>query len=376
MPGKSNVYTLGEFGVNRVKSPIHLIDGELLTAQNADVPFDKGNRGLRKRSGLAKLNTDVAAGSIASMTWVPLADPFGTLYFYTGSVPSWSVSQTGTTFASQLAPSVSAQIGTQSNPGFVTHRGRMYFVVGTTLVSFGSDQILMTHATISAAITSPSLFVDSTAETIYGLDSTTGASLFGGMVFSYNVLSGAYAEAAAPAGATHRAVGGLDGVLYTGASDLIRKYVGTTWSTELATTVGTTANSFLRGPDGKLYAALTNASGGAAMVIIRRDSAGSWTTVQSDASGSTYDDLCLTASGVFYAAKSSNRHVYRSTDGTTWVDDEDLSGSLATLRHLFAWNDLVFAISGNSDITPAYAQRDLSGNWTTTLGTFLGGGHL
>lgn len=130
MPGKQNTYTLGEYGVNRVKSPVHLVDGELLTAQNADVPFVQGNRGLRKRSGMAKHNEVAAAGAIRSMINIPIPDPFpdpsvgDTIHYGSGSVTR--ASSDGSTWADTSVPFNAAVAGGPNQGGYFND-GWLYY---------------------------------------------------------------------------------------------------------------------------------------------------------------------------------------------------------------------------------------------------------
>ncbi len=68
-----SVYTLGQFGINRVKSPIHIQNGELLSAQNATVKLVQGQLALSKRDGMALINTDAAAGTLGAIINVPIS---------------------------------------------------------------------------------------------------------------------------------------------------------------------------------------------------------------------------------------------------------------------------------------------------------------
>ena len=70
--GKINVYTLGQFGINRVSSPIQVKDGELLAAQNATVKPYKGQLALKKRDGMRTINSVAAAGTLSSINNIPL----------------------------------------------------------------------------------------------------------------------------------------------------------------------------------------------------------------------------------------------------------------------------------------------------------------
>lgn len=74
--GKLSVFNLGEKGVNVVRSPIHLTDGELTQAQNAQFDQTGQEGGIRKRDGMAKVNAAAlgAGASISGIMPVPLTD--------------------------------------------------------------------------------------------------------------------------------------------------------------------------------------------------------------------------------------------------------------------------------------------------------------
>ncbi len=75
MPGKQNVYNLGEQGVDVVESPVHVAEGALLNAQNAQLAPIELEGGIRKRNGMSKFNAIAAAGVILSGFNVSLVDP-------------------------------------------------------------------------------------------------------------------------------------------------------------------------------------------------------------------------------------------------------------------------------------------------------------
>lgn len=70
------VWNLGILGVNVVDSPLHLKDGELTLAQNAE-PYDElGEGGIRKRQGIDLfLGGGALAGAVTAITSIPLPDP-------------------------------------------------------------------------------------------------------------------------------------------------------------------------------------------------------------------------------------------------------------------------------------------------------------
>lgn len=77
MPGKLDVYNLGELGINRVLSPVQIRDGELLVCQNAVATPIGGQLALQKRPGMNKLNATTAAGTLLSIINIPFANPTG-----------------------------------------------------------------------------------------------------------------------------------------------------------------------------------------------------------------------------------------------------------------------------------------------------------
>lgn len=75
MGDKLNVYNLGQQGINRVRSPVHKRDGELLSAQNAIINPIGGLYGLAKRPGVDRLTGTSAGGAILAITNIPFVDP-------------------------------------------------------------------------------------------------------------------------------------------------------------------------------------------------------------------------------------------------------------------------------------------------------------
>lgn len=105
--GKITCFGLGEKGVNLVKSPLHLEDGELTNAQNAEFFRNQGRGGIRKRSGLARFNQS-ALGAIRRFLNVPLpATPTTTLLASVegAATETWVISTDGgTTWAEATSP--------------------------------------------------------------------------------------------------------------------------------------------------------------------------------------------------------------------------------------------------------------------------------
>ena len=69
---KVSVYNLGALGIDIVNDNFSSLDGSLTQCQNAQSSPDGADKALRKRDGMAKINTDVAAGSIIAVVNIPL----------------------------------------------------------------------------------------------------------------------------------------------------------------------------------------------------------------------------------------------------------------------------------------------------------------
>lgn len=75
MPGKLDVYNLGDQGVDLVNPATHAADGSLVAAQNAIVNTKDAAHGLSKRPGLTLLTLGGAGGGIIhALTSVPFWD--------------------------------------------------------------------------------------------------------------------------------------------------------------------------------------------------------------------------------------------------------------------------------------------------------------
>lgn len=77
MPGKLNLYNLGDLGVDLSDSPVHALDGSYTSAQNASVGLNQGQHALRKRPGLTRFTDDAMTGSVRSWIAVPFPLPGG-----------------------------------------------------------------------------------------------------------------------------------------------------------------------------------------------------------------------------------------------------------------------------------------------------------
>jgi hypothetical protein len=134
MAGKINCFSLGEKGVNVVKSPLHLDDGELVSAQNAEFFRNRGRGGIRKRAGLARFNGSTL-GSVARFINVPLpATPVITLWAAVDGTNTeiWLSSVDGTTWLEAAAPVRAARTSKRSGANLTGYPiGRLASLNGT-----------------------------------------------------------------------------------------------------------------------------------------------------------------------------------------------------------------------------------------------------
>ncbi len=384
MPGKSNTYTLGELGVNRVLSPVHLTDGELLVAQNADVPFDKGNRGLRKRSGMVKHNEFPAAGAVLSMTNIPIPDPLpttedpppplppadppgvnaGDIYLLAAG-STWQVSTDGVTFTGSSTPAVGVALNVNGNSAMVSHRGRIYQTNGAVVTSFDAAGVIVTHGTLSGILTRPYLFCDWPNDLIFGIP-VAGLGTMDDTAFRYNVATETFDElptSYVTAGCVLAlAVGALNGVPYVSDSfglGGVYTHNGSAWVSDGNPDPGGDVLSFVRGPfDGELYAATGTR-------VARRAGPSSWTDVYVPGTAFGSATMCTAPDapdGAIYLADNLRR-VHRSDDGVIWTLDADLTGSIPRIDALMPWNDVLFAFNFQTSGVQAMS-RSSGGVWS------------
>jgi hypothetical protein len=118
IPGKLDLYNLGQLGVNTDKNPIELEDGELTKSQNAIHDPLGSMGGLRKRPGLVKVNSVAAAGSINGAVGVPIV--VGSAGNDGGLTPAPAVAPDTRTFLVARRITSSTAGWNTSTDGFVT----------------------------------------------------------------------------------------------------------------------------------------------------------------------------------------------------------------------------------------------------------------
>lgn len=340
MPGKANIYALGTEGVNRVMSPVHVPDGSLLSAQNAEISPDKGQRGLRKRGGMAKItNGGAAAGAILSMSLIPLADPYGSIYSYDANDVLFRISDDGLTWGTAAAPFTPTVA--------INYRNRIWYFNGTNLFSWDGTTIT-DHGTGASFINQPTaLAVDTTngGIVIYG-QNVAFLNLVG---YRYNVDAATFTALTPPAApSATAALSVLDGTVYGGGNTAaIWRYTGAAWTTEFAIPSAVQAMQMTQF-GGKIYAAcMPIGADPNTDKILRRDSAGSWTTVVN--ASDQFRLICKAGDRIFaHRLGVARTELWSSTDGTTWASELDLTTlgfGFSSLPGLFEWNDTLFVVN-------------------------------
>lgn len=431
MSGTLNNYGFGKEGVNLVKSPLQLADGEATQLQNAELVPDQATGGegsLSKRGGLAAL-TSALAGAVTGMISLPLQTTYvRTLYaFANGQESSYTAykSTDGVTWTGTTAPTAHRTIAKLVTPQEIDAAIRPVGV-RTLLLYPGNSYTRSTTAP-------PLSYFDGTNTgdvTNMPRSAATNNSGFGtitdllvangrlyiavvepvssgdpaGAVFELNLDTGLMRQIANAFGpGTNQVTGGgptclawYQGKLWAGVADpssltsthngkLVSCYpdIDTSWSTEGSAFAGVPYSlcEFL----GDLYigcATEENLAGYEGNVTKRAASSGAYTRAYTglEAGGGRVASLCVFDSaiyGVEYHNDATDRiHVKKSTDGASWSTDLDLDATIVVAGtpqlpgNLIVFNSkLYLTLRTTSDSTEnGYLfERTTAGVWTARL---------
>lgn len=400
MSGKLNVYGLGQFGVNRTKSPTQLADGEFLQAQNAQADPRGSQLALRKRDGMLKINASAAAGQILQIYAVRFTDPDeedvptpGTatvLYQAQGrfSDPTirWRRSTDGDTFADVAEPAfdiyVAAGVG-----------GLAYFGNGEPFPSTPNiqswDGSIATELVAKPAFTSTP-YQDFPTGRVFWVGAGGVAEYASGVMTTYSIGSGL--EYGTP-----RGIAAFNGDPYIGTNQdssqfasTIYRWNGSSWAKqiELDTTFSLSVQRIvvdLMVFDGALYAfcALGQQTGTrqqeAGNRIFRSTDGSTWTDVTpgSGNTGGWYSPCVFDsklwalrgAEGPFDTGTPfEGLQVWSRTTGGTWTMEKDLNadfGALANFaptyyRQLIEFNSRLFVHADGNGMS---FRRNTDGSW-------------
>lgn len=373
MPGKINVYNLGDQGVDLVNTPAHTPDGALVTAQNAIVNVLGAQHGLSKRPGHTKLNTVAAAGAILAICPIPFFDPSnfwiaGTVVFRRIGPNNVEYSTDGTTWQDGGG----AFTGSPSNSPLsylsVAGAGRVYFQTTNKAVNYLSGNPPVETQLAGIAITGQRGIHAVAADEIYVCTNSL-IYLCPGNLTSTLICENPWDGDGVPA-----LPFGFEGDVYvasqtTGNSGKIYRYTGgTTWVEDGAFNVDLSVSKFTIF-HGELYASLyvSGTPDPAVAKVVRRRS-GVWSAVR-DATGDFWG-LCAFNEQLYVVRDTGAAiEVWISSDGETWTLDEDMTATFGVAApanaELIAWNSHLYCqIEGDSMF-----RRTTAGVWSEVSAT-------
>jgi hypothetical protein len=409
-PPKLPVWGLGLFGVNVVDSPLHLVDGELLNAQNAEPFTEEGEGGLRKRLGIGLFTGTALPAGIAAMTSVPLIDPlqvFARLIVLprTGAGTTGRTSTNGVSWADlSLTPADRFEPNgwTVSLPHF---DGRVWFPVNgcldlQTYNGVGST----TEPGFPATITRPSdgllynvLLVTNAVVRegaiwwIARYASSGGNPAEISVVYRHDPESGSFTPIAQPFAAEAAAVGsptadglidgaaqGLEvfqGEVYVqitkagGSSRVYRAAPGATAWTQDDEVASSHTGGICASDDGALYVGY---SSGSAARLRKRTADGTWSTVVAVGATGKVNPVHVAGDRVLaWVSDATNMRLRESTDAGgsfstvyTEADPQGHGNSSAVTRLVVGPNGDEFLTYGDEGDSTARIIRLNSGTWS------------
>lgn len=413
MGGKVDVYGFGGDGVNLVKDPLELADGEATQLQNAELVPDEalgGEGSLSKRGGIQGL-TSALAGAIYGMVALPLQTTYTrTLYVACGDLATgtrtWKKTTTGAAWTDVTTPLL-----------FAIDDNYTLFSAGNAAleysqrrpISYKSQIIYPGNAYVQGTANPPLVSFDGTDALTYtaipaGPNSTTGAPpavisdmLVANGVIYVAVIDPAYAGtmkgrvlvldprtgilqqvANAFGGNTGEQTGGapvclawFNGQLWAGLHNgndgvstgrVVRCYPGvdTTWTADTATLGG--FPMCLMGFKGNLYVGM-NGNLGTAGVAKRSTASGVWANVDTFAGGADSIGAALIVyNDTLYYGKYDNAGLHKcvirkSTDGASWSTELDIEATYTKTAGT-NWFEPKDSIVYNSDLYFSFRASD------------------
>lgn len=424
MPGKISVYNLGQMGVNVVKNPIQLADGEIVAGQNVRTDTVAARGGLRKRDGMTVLNgAGGMSGSGAGIVNLPLPDRAGYIRRYfipydygggtIGTFTFWE-STDGTTWTAgtrgvvtqQLSPLVALGFGPGMSRWGVHHNklfypgndGYLHALDGDTGNDYKLISIPPNPITPTTAPTYTSILPFNDSQIVIGVADGT----LRGRVFLMDVQTGGITQLGSFSDLGNPGVpicpfvqnnriyaplvngsGGSAGrIYYTRDGDSV-------WTSHetLATNLGYVYHSAIF--KGELYVGV-GADSGSHGQIWKRSKDNVWSSVySSDGTGSnnycaglivSLDGLTIYAYQNALSGTSPVMRIISSTDGASWTSLHtlgDASGTQAVGQPYLDTNgDIYYVVFSKTGLANGIVTRLRSGSFTDVLTTtaHLGGG--
>ncbi len=348
---KINVYNLGEKGVNLTKSPLHIEDGELVAAQNAEFYLDEGLGAIRKRPGLQRLNTSILAGAVRGVIGVPLPGPGRrSVYCNQGfmDAAAWSKTTDGATWATVNFIAMPGSDGTananyQPLPISVNPIPGQFFYVAENGADVGIIYGYDGTAEFELARLADALFNIRLLTVFQGVIYIAELANGGvGRMWQLDPVSGDLTLIGSTLGAGSEFVsaGGYLGKIFAGTAEATQGKLysarpgATAWTLERTAVANQQAYASVIAYKGELFAA-TSALAGTAAIIEKRTVAGVWSTTRTggtSAVANSFDGLVVHMNelyALYHTDPTSGTHVAQvhKYDGTSWSTDLDLSAS-------------------------------------------------
>ena len=400
MSGKINVYGLGQYGINRVKSPVHVKDGELLSAQNAQVKPVQGQLALSKRDGMAKINSSAAAGTLSAIVNLPFTDPDAIERLYNGRTGhdgtngfavtnTFSVTNPAALSSYFLHPT---RHGTARGPNdylyFVIPGAVLYQWDGTTAsvvpstpagaqigqLWYHPEEGRLYCGFVGTAVTAKVAYYDGTSWTTLATTGLGGDQYQGLVVVLDDGTVLAYAQ--------NQGAGSNEGH--------VLRYTGSAWTQDMSTlddfSFATTSRNVIQSlwTDGTdVYALFLNETAGGVpnLLIFKRSSAGVWTNISPTTISRDYGytTSCEIYRGDLYVGyyneAFSTIEIWKRTSAGDWSIDLDIDLDISANYlpwEMLVWRDRLW-------VTPEYASaqavllyKNPEGTWTTLAVTHTG----
>ncbi len=386
MAEKIVVYNIGEQGVNVVKSPLHLDDGELVRGQNALFDTEGEAGALRKRYGLTKLNSVALDGAVQSVfnnglpfgadlattLWAALEASAGsnTWRRSTDDGATWGF-VTAPEKTQQIAGNIDAQL-TQfqhATTRCVSYKQKLYYAstgyVQHPTANSTQPEVRVWDGTIDEFLVTipPNTSVGDTTNAMLVLDMVVGngkiylgtfdgepSSVTKSRVFEIDPSTGVMRQIGPEFSGAQYAycLAWFNNKLWMGTSNdtgstgkiySIRPDFDTAWVTEYTATIGFIQS--LAVYDGQLYAGLSNAAATTTHtpLVVVRGADGTWATSDTAPAGTStavswYDSLIVYQDELYAfnvdADSGGNTLIVRKFDGSSWSTDKDISASFTS----------------------------------------------
>ena len=355
MPGKLDLYNLGDQGVSLVPSPVHAPDGSYLAAQNAHNNVQGAQHGISKRPGLAKMTATAASGAILAFAAIPFIDPAVTVI--AGKTPTEGSNLTFYSSANDEPFVVSAVIFEGTLTTWIGGRGFVEMYVPLTGINtYDGSALVVVVSNVGAPVTLSNGYRD-TSEITYWFDAlgvykivehvldTTYAAITGYLTTENPIVIAAFGD--------EPIVGGSDA---TGGN--VHRHASGTWTEERITTEAASQTRGLVVFASELYALVKGAAAGTRGLFARNG--GAWAQTVSEALLDQSPCPCAaTTAGVFWQNASNQ---IRRWDGATTTTEFTLDSGAATL---FVRDDTLYLIGLKSgDTLPALFKRTAAATWT------------